>query len=66
MLRSHGLGRLINPRRSPLTIGTAVSAAFAAALIGLPNAPAARADIELRPVEDLFGITAAQQLDRLG
>jgi hypothetical protein len=55
MLRSHGLGRLLKPRRSPLTIGTAVSAAFAAALIGLPNAPAARADTEPDPFEDLFG-----------
>jgi hypothetical protein len=45
----------MNPRRSPLTIGTAVSAAFAAALIGLPYAPAARADTEPGPFEDLFG-----------
>jgi hypothetical protein len=44
MLRSHGLGRLMNPRRIPLTLGTAVGAAFAAALIGLANAPAATAD----------------------
>jgi hypothetical protein len=55
MLRSHGLGRLLNPRRSPLAIGTAVSAVFTAALIGLPNAPAARADTEPAPFEDLFG-----------
>jgi hypothetical protein len=55
MLRSHGLGRPMNPRRSPLTSGTAVIAAFAAALIGLPNAPAARADTEPDPFEDLFG-----------
>src|SRR5258708_38543325 len=55
MLRSHGLGRPRTPRRSPLTIGTAVSAVFAAALIGLPNAPAARADTEPDPFEDLFG-----------
>jgi hypothetical protein len=54
MLRSHGLGRLMNPRQSPLTIGTAVSAAFAA-LIGLPNAPAATADTDLDPFQDLFG-----------
>ena len=46
MLRSHGLGRLMNPRRIPVTLGTAVGAAFAAALIGLANAPAARADAE--------------------
>jgi hypothetical protein len=53
MLRSRGLGRLMNPRRIPLTLGTAVSVAFAAALIGL--APAARADTEPDPFEDLFG-----------
>ena len=53
MLRSHGLGRLMNPRRIPLTLGTAVGVAFAA-LIGL--APAARADGP-DPFEDLFGDT---------
>jgi hypothetical protein len=36
-------------------VGTAVGAAFAAALIGLANAPAARADAEPDPFEDLFG-----------
>jgi hypothetical protein len=56
MLRSHDLGRLMNPRRIPLTLGAAVGAAFAAALIGLANAPAARADTDLDPFEDLFGI----------
>jgi hypothetical protein len=55
MLRSHGLGRLMNPRRIPLTLGTAAGAAFAAALIGLANTPAARADTEPDPLEDLFG-----------
>jgi hypothetical protein len=55
MLRSRGLDRLTKPRRIPLTIGTAVSAAFAAALIGLANAPAARADTEPNPFQDLFG-----------
>jgi hypothetical protein len=53
MLRSHGLGRLMNPRRIPLTLGTAVGVAFAA-LIGV--APAARADGP-DPFEDLFGDT---------
>jgi len=53
MLRSHGLGRLMNPRRIPLTLGTAVGAAFAAALIGL--APAAIADEG--PLEQLLGDT---------
>jgi hypothetical protein len=53
MLRSRGLGRLMNPRRIPLTLGTAVGVAFAA-LIGL--APAARADGP-DPFEDLFGDT---------
>jgi hypothetical protein len=52
MLRSRGLGRLMNPRRIPLTLGTAAGTAFAAALIGL--APAARADGP-DPFEDLFG-----------
>jgi hypothetical protein len=33
----------------------AVSAAFAAALIGLANAPAATADTDLDPFEDLYG-----------
>jgi hypothetical protein len=55
MLRSRGLGRLMNPRRIPLTLGTAAGAAFAAALIGVANAPAARADTEPDPLEDLFG-----------
>jgi hypothetical protein len=53
MLRSRDLGRLMNPRRSPPTLGIAVGAAFAAALIGL--APAARADTEPDPFEDLLG-----------
>jgi hypothetical protein len=44
MLRSRGLGRLMTRRRIPLTLGTAVGAAFAAALIGLANAPVAGAD----------------------
>jgi hypothetical protein len=42
MLRSRRLGRLMNLRRIPLTLGAAVGAAFAAALIGLANAPAAK------------------------
>ena len=37
---------MMNPRRITLTLGAAVGAAFAAALIGLANAPAARADAE--------------------
>jgi hypothetical protein len=57
MLRSRGLSRLMNPRRIPLTLGTAVGAAFAATLIGLANAPAARADTEPEPFQDLFGDT---------
>ena len=52
MFRSRGLGRLMNPRRIPPTLGTAIGAAFAVALIGL--APAARAD-DLDPYVDLFG-----------
>jgi hypothetical protein len=36
-------------------VGTAVGAAFAAALIGLAHAPAARADTEPDPFELLFG-----------
>ena len=52
MLRSRGLGRLMNPRRISVTLGTAVGVAFAA-LIGL--APAARADTEPDPFEDLLG-----------
>jgi hypothetical protein len=56
MLRSRGLGRLMNTRRIPLTLGTAVGVAFAA-LIGL--APAARADTEPDPFEDLFGTAGA-------
>ncbi len=35
----------------------AVGAVFAAALIGLANAPAVRADADLDPFEDLFGTT---------
>lgn len=54
MLRSRGLGRLMNPRRIPLTLGMAVGVAFAA-LIGL--APAARADTEPDPFQALFGDT---------
>lgn len=54
MLRSRGLGRLMNARRSPLTLGTAVGVACAA-LIGL--APAARADTEPDPFQALFGDT---------
>jgi hypothetical protein len=42
-------------RRSVLGVGTAVGAAFAAALIGLANVPAARADVEPDPFEELFG-----------
>jgi len=41
-------------RRWAGVVGT-VGAAFAAALIGLANAPAARADTEPDPLEDLFG-----------
>jgi hypothetical protein len=55
MLRSRGLGRLMKPRRLPLTLGTAVGAAFAAVLIGPANTPAARADTEPDPFQDLFG-----------
>jgi hypothetical protein len=55
MLRSRGLGRLMNPRRITLTLGTAAGTAFAAALIGMANTPAARADTEPDPLEDLFG-----------
>jgi hypothetical protein len=57
MLRSRGLARLMNPRRIPLTLGTAVGVAFAATLIGLSNTPAARADTESDPFQDLFGNT---------
>jgi hypothetical protein len=53
MLRSRGLSRLMNPRRITPTLGTAVGAACAAALIGL--APAATADTEPDPFEDLLG-----------
>jgi hypothetical protein len=53
MLRSRGLGRLMNPRRIPFTLEAAVGATFAAALIGV--APAARADAEPDPFEDLLG-----------
>jgi hypothetical protein len=42
-------------RRSVLGVGTATGAAFAAALIGLANAPAATADTDLDPFQDLFG-----------
>ena len=45
----------MNPRRITLTLGAAVGAAFAAALIGPANARAARADTEPDPLEDLFG-----------
>jgi hypothetical protein len=55
MLRSRGLGRLMNPRRITLTLGTAAGTAVAAALIGLANAPAATADTDLDPFQDLFG-----------
>jgi hypothetical protein len=43
-------------RRSVLGVGAAAGAAFAAALIGLAHAPAARAD-EPEPFQDLFGDT---------
>jgi hypothetical protein len=39
----------MNPRRITLTLAAAVGAAFAGALIGLANAPAARADAEPLP-----------------
>jgi hypothetical protein len=42
----------MNSNRS---VGIVVGAAFAVALIGLANAPAARADTEPDPFEDLFG-----------
>jgi hypothetical protein len=42
----------MNSNRS---VGIAVGAAFAAALIGLANTPAASADTEPDPFEDLFG-----------
>jgi hypothetical protein len=54
MLRYRGLGRLMNARRITPTLGTAVGAACAAALIGL--APTASADGP-DPFEDLFGAT---------
>jgi hypothetical protein len=38
---------MMDPRRITLALGAAVGAAFAAALIGLANAPATRADIGL-------------------
>ena len=44
-------------RRSARGVGMAAGAAFAVALIGLANSPAARADIEPAPFEDLFGDT---------
>ena len=37
----------MDPRRITLALGAAVGAAFAAALIGLANAPATRADTGL-------------------
>lgn len=37
----------MDPRRIRLALGAAVGAAFAAALIGLANAPATRADMGL-------------------
>lgn len=52
MLRSR-LGRLRNPRRIPLMLGTAAGTALAATLIGLANAPAASADNEVLPSDDL-------------
>jgi hypothetical protein len=55
MVRSHGLGRLMNARRIPPTLGAAIGVAFAATLIGL--APAAGADTEPEPFQDLFGDT---------
>jgi hypothetical protein len=57
MLHSRGLGRLMNPRRITLTLGAAAGTAVAAALIGLANAPAATADTDLDPFQDLFGNT---------
>jgi ABC-type transport system substrate-binding protein len=47
----------MNPRRITLTLGTAAGTAVAAALIGLANAPAATADTDLDPLEDLLGST---------
>jgi hypothetical protein len=45
-----------NPnRRRAGGVGMAVSAALAAALIGLANAPAASADADLDPFQDLYG-----------
>ena len=38
---------MMDPRRITLALGAAVGAAFAAALIGLASAPAARADMGL-------------------
>ena len=57
MLHSRGVGRLMNPRRITLTLGTAAGTAVAAALIGLANAPAATADTDLDPFQDLFDNT---------
>ncbi|BBX44453.1 hypothetical protein GCM10009641_54330 [Mycobacterium cookii] len=42
---------------SPTGVVMAVSAAFAAALIGLANGPEARADTTPEPFQDLFGDT---------
>jgi hypothetical protein len=55
----------MKPRRIPLTLGTAVGAAFAAALIGLADAPAASADSELLPSDDLFGNIGANPFEDL-
>ena len=38
---------MMDPRRITLALGAAVGAAFGAGLIGLANAPAARADMGL-------------------
>jgi hypothetical protein len=45
----------MNPRRITLTLGAAVGAEFAAALIGLANAPVARAVAEPLPPFILAG-----------
>ena len=42
---------------NPTGMVMAVAAVFAAALIGLANGPAARADTEPEPFQDLFGDT---------
>jgi hypothetical protein len=46
-----------NYRRWVAGVSMAVGGAFAAALIGLSNAPAASADTDPDPFEDLFGTT---------